>query len=741
MEKANKYSLIYSKSSHYLEIGIFIGLSILVTIISDSYLFNPFLLVIIFLSYLRGINNYIFTVITTTITGLIINVSYGLEIVILNVSFFLFCLIFCFIKKDGFIKKYGPFIFTHLLFITLYLIKFFSFENLINLTISFVSSAILLYGYLNLERCLVEPSKEFEGKAKVIILSTISLLFFGINAIYLVIARFIHLLICKTSSSIEGCLAIILNCFIIYYLQNGSNILLLSMIVPGIVSVFLNKKFVIPVYLFTYVIIYLYLSDTFYKEAGFFQGLISILLILLVPNTLIEKINNLFNREENILVKESNERLQEVNKNINDIINYLDIVLTTNIETNYSPLDKTLSIIKDKICSQCERREKCSLGGIMRESLENEFTKENKTKLFEQCLYPYKIIRQLRINKNTLINEQKYHEEIKNKNDIYKQEIENIYRPLRSLFSHTDLLTRKKTQLLEELEAYHFHVDEISVSQDYLTFQIALNDKEEISKVLTIISNCLKKTYYLEDMFYILSLGMYQVSLSSKPLFSLDHSIISYGASGDYNGDSYLNFIENNHYYLILSDGIGHNKNSQNVSFFMVNALNSYRKIESKVENQISNINALLKTKIDEEMYATLDYVDIDLIKGEMEIFKCGSFNSYLFRRNTLIKFKSNTPPLGIIYNIKTSSLIKELMPNDILIFMSDGYLQEPEMILEKVLKDNFNLSSEKIVDILDRELSKYQEVNDDKTLIIVKIQTLKEFKKAEEKQKTLQNI
>ncbi len=80
-------------------------------------------------------------------------------------------------------------------------------------------------------------------------------------------------------------------------------------------------------------------------------------------------------------------------------------------------------------------------------------------------------------------------------------------------------------------------------------------------------------------------------------------------------------------------------------------------------------------------------------------------------------------------------------MPNDILIFMSDGYLQEPEMILEKVLKDNFNLPSEKIVDILDRELSKYQEVTDDKTLIIIKIQTLKEFKKAEEKQKTLQNI
>lgn len=740
MKKINKYSLIYSKGNHYIETIIFIIISVLVTLISDSYMFNPFILVVIFLSYIRGINNYIFTTIATTLTALIINVSYGIEIAIINIIFFLWCLIFCFIKKDGFFKRYGPFIFSHLVFIALYLIKFFSFENALNIFVSFTASGVLLYGYLNFEKCLLEPSREFEGKAKVIVLSTISLLFFGINAIYLVILRLIHIIICKTSSSIEGCLAIMINCLIIYFLQNGNNILLISLFVPSIVSVFLNKKLVIPFYLFSYVIIYLYMSENFYQDPSFYQGLVSILLAILIPEKFIEKLNGLFSREESLSLKESNDRLEEVNQNINDIINYLDIVLSTNIETNYSPIEKTLSMIEDKVCIECERREKCTLARVMRDSLENDFSKENKTELFEQCLYPYKIIRQLRINKNTLINEEKYHQEIKNKNEIYKKEIENIYRPLRGLFSQTNVLTRKKTQLIEELEAYHFKVEDLSIGEDNLSFQISLENKDDISKVLTIISNCMKKTYYLDDMFYILSLSMYQVSLSSKPLYTLDYNIISYGANKDYNGDSYLSFFEDNHYYLILSDGIGHSKSSQNVSFFMVNALNSYRKIEQKVENQISNVNALLKTKIDEEMYATLDYIDIDLIKGEMEIFKCGSFNSYLFRRNTLIKFKSNTPPLGIIYNIKTTSLIKELMPNDILIFMSDGYLQEPEMIIEDVLKNCFTKSCEEISKLLDEELKKYQEANDDKTLIVIKFLTLKSFEKVEEKQKALQN-
>ena len=160
----------------------------------------------------------------------------------------------------------------------------------------------------------------------------------------------------------------------------------------------------------------------------------------------------------------------------------------------------------------------------------------------------------------------------------------------------------------------------------------------------------------------------------------------------------------------------------------MVNALNAYRKIEEKVDNQIANINSLVKSKVNDEIYATLDYIDIDLIKGTMEIFKCGSFNSYLFRHNELIKFKSNTPPIGIIYNIKTSSLVKDLMVNDILIFMTDGYIQEPEDIIQKVLIDNFNESAQSLASLLNKELSLKQEINDDKTLVVIKFQTLKEF-------------
>ena len=111
-----KYSLVYSKGSHFIELLIFIGLSILVCLISDQYLFNPFLLVLIYISYIRGINNYLFTVVISIITSLFISVPYGLEVGIINITFFFFCLLLCLLKKDNFFKRYGSFFLTNLFF-------------------------------------------------------------------------------------------------------------------------------------------------------------------------------------------------------------------------------------------------------------------------------------------------------------------------------------------------------------------------------------------------------------------------------------------------------------------------------------------------------------------------------------------------------------------------------------------------------------------------------------------------
>ena len=228
-------------------------------------------------------------------------------------------------------------------------------------------------------------------------------------------------------------------------------------------------------------------------------------------------------------------------------------------------------------------------------------------------------------------------------------------------------------------------------------------------------------------MFFIFSRKEYDVTLSCEENFKIEQAIISNGFNKSVNGDSYLAFSENDHHYLMLSDGIGHNKESSSLSLFLLQSINAYRKLEPNLIKQIENSNILLKSKVDEERYATLDYVDFDLIKGEMEMFKCGSFYSFLFRDDKLIKFKSNSPPIGILLDIKTSSLKKELKDNDILIFLTDGYLDNPDVCIEETMSSIKNFNVTKMCEELDKVLSSKSSIKDDKTLMVLKVHDLRQ--------------
>lgn len=710
----------------FKELLVYCFFSLLVTLISNSYAFNPFLLGLIFLSYNRGINTYIFTLSVNLMTSFIISIPYGIEMVILNVLFFLNCLFFCLIKHRYHLKKYGPFVLTYLILIVLYLFKSFSITLLLNLLLTFIVACILLYGYENLNNCILENNVEFDNRAKVIVLSTFSLLFFGIYGFYLICARIIHIIICKISSPIIGALSLIINCLILFYLQNISYNLLITLLFPAVLSVFINKKYVSLTYLVSFVFVNAFLIDEFYTSIFFYQGVASVVISFLIPKKVYNYFSDLFSREENKLYLETFNNLNAISEEINNIIAYLDIVLDSSIKNQYNPEDRIIELMKKKICIECSKKGTCDLFKMIKMSLNAGFDSQSKGILFEKCPYPYKILRYIRVSASSLKNEQVLINEIKNSNLLYQKEIENIYRPLRNVFDKANFVVRKKSILWQTLDSHGVKINNLVLNDDSMSFEIALDKKEEIEKVIDIINSTLKKNYYVIDMFFVLSLGVYQVKLASSSLYYIDEAVMSRGLHNNENGDAFLTLMENNHYYLLLSDGIGHDNDASNISFFLIKSLSCYRKIDNDVISQLNNINTLLKSKVDEERYATLDYIDINLVNGKMNLFKCGSFNSYLFRDNVLIKFKSNTPPIGILDNINTSSLEKDLMNNDVLIFMSDGYDDNPDQIIENVLKHYSSEDAEQIKIRLNDQLLKKQSVKDDRTLIVLKIKFAK---------------
>lgn len=718
-------NIFFLKTIRFKETLIFAALAVLLTLVNDSFAFNPFLLVLIFLSYNRGINIYLNVVSFNLITAFIMSLPYGLEMVIINAIFFFFCILMSIFKLSYEVKKYGPFFFTYLVLISFSLIRLFSILLLINLLLSFIVSCSLLFAYNNFFKAIVDNNNEFDSRAKIIVLSSVSLIFYGISGFYLLIARLIHIIICKTTSSVEGALSIVINCFILFYLQNISYNLLLSLLIPALLGSFINKKYVTLTYLISYVFINVYFMNDFYKSIIFYQGIVSIAISLLIPLKLYNYFEYLFARADDKNYLDALNNLHQSSEEIDNIIKYIDMVLDTTIKYDYSPEDKIITAIKKKICIECVNKGECRLYPLIKKSLNEKMSAEERMELFDYCLFPYKIINQVRVSKNSLQNEKKLIEEIKNKNDAYQKEIKQIYLPLRNVFYRSSLVTRKKTIILEELEKKNYQINCLSISKKQMTFEVVLNNKDDIFNLINEINSITEESFYLIDMFFVLSLGVYHVELSSEALYSVDSKVISQGVSEGINGDSSLIINENGHFLLLLSDGVGHAQDSAYLSLFLINSLNVYRKIERDINAQINNINTLLKSKVDEERYATLDYIDINLVNADMTMYKCGSFNSYLYRDSVLYKFKSSSPPIGILYHISTSPLEKQLIDGDILIIMSDGYGENIESIIENTLKNNSHNNPNELCTLINDQLIQRQEVIDDKTLVVLKIKAL----------------
>ena len=723
MKKILKY--IETRKEKYLEWTIFLLFGILSILINDAYYFNPFILAIIFFAYQRGINTYLISISGMLLTSFFININYGIEISIVQIVFFLSSVICCLIKNN-FLKKYGSLLISQIFLVVLFLIKYLSIDNVLNMFVMSFVLALIVYAYEQLIKCIYEKDHEFSSFAKVVVISTISFWFFGFKFFYIFIVRLFHLINNRVSPIVEALLAIIVNCFIIYYFQESSTTLIVLLIVPAIISAIINKHYSHFVYLITFIFLSIYKLDEFYLNKYFYQGISAFVIYLMIPSKWLSYFEQLFNRDDNKKVIEMNEQLKDTTTSVNDIISYLDVVLISSIEEKPSLEEKMYKIIFTKVCKECSKKERCKLASLIKISLERDLTKEERAELFDKCLFPYKILRNVRLKKTTLDNERHFIEEIQNRNNLYKQEIATIYDPLRTIFSQSALIKDRKIRLEEELSQMNYRIKDISIYEKYIKFHTMLDKKEDINKVVELVSKTLNKTYYVEDIFYILCLNEYEVTLSSKASFYIEQGIISSGVDGLICGDSYLSFDEDEHHYLLFSDGIGHNKQSSNISLFLIRAINTFRKLENKILKQIENANVLLKSKINEEGYATLDYVDIDLVTGKMEIFKCGSFYSYLFRDDKLSKFKSNTPPLGILYDIKTSSLTKDLKHGDILIFMSDGYMDDPDYCIEEVLKKNFDKDVNEIATTLHNYMISKEYINDDKTLIILKLVNVK---------------
>ena len=175
-------------------------------------------------------------------------------------------------------------------------------------------------------------------------------------------------------------------------------------------------------------------------------------------------------------------------------------------------------------------------------------------------------------------------------------------------------------------------------------------------------------------------------------------------------------------FYALISDGMGKGRTAALTSGIAAMFVKRMLSAGNSAPTVIKMLNSFVRAK-PEECSATLDLLELDLLTGRVEFYKCGSVATYVKRGDNLFKLSAKTVPLGILRATDTAKLSFDAQAGDVIIMMSDGISQgddDPMWLIEllsKELDPDPKTLARRIVAAARREGS-----NDDASVVIVEL-------------------
>ena len=173
--------------------------------------------------------------------------------------------------------------------------------------------------------------------------------------------------------------------------------------------------------------------------------------------------------------------------------------------------------------------------------------------------------------------------------------------------------------------------------------------------------------------------------------------------------------------YFALSDGMGQGQKASDDSTLTLDVIKQLIMNGISLKDTIQSVNALLKIKNRNDMFTTLDMVEINMVLGTATFMKYGSCPTYIIRNHQVIEIESKSLPIGIVSPLEISIDKEKLIENDIVVMISDGFTQH----FKEFLKENEYLIDEehpKDIAQLLMHLSSEEDKNDDMTIIVLKL-------------------
>lgn len=190
-----------------------------------------------------------------------------------------------------------------------------------------------------------------------------------------------------------------------------------------------------------------------------------------------------------------------------------------------------------------------------------------------------------------------------------------------------------------------------------------------------------------------------RVRLFEKPEYSLEVYGASICAGGNEdNGDTSMTFGDGTGVsYVILSDGMGSGRKAAVESQLVVRLFRKLINSGVNYTSAIKMINSVMVTKSQEESFATLDAVRIDLDSGKLTVIKSGAAPTLIKNRDGIIRVAAPNFPIGIYTRSEIFCRNCDFDEGDILIMFSDGVSENEYMYVKELLTSESDLK--KIVD------------------------------------------
>ena len=691
-----------------------IFLSVCVTFIHDAFMFNPLLIALFYLSYKKGWLVTLFTYSLSLLVSFLKNIDYGFEILIIETFYFCLMLLSTYVKI--FNKKYLPPIIICLSLSIVTLITRFNYQLLFLCFLNSFISILIIAAFLSFNKKLKDDFKGITILHASIIISVFSISFMFNSLVGLVFFRLFILLNMKDNKTSNNILSLVMGSILLYYFCNVSSYLLLYVLIPLLLTSFINGRYKIVFYIFIHILLSLTLDPIFYQNNIFYQGLASALLYLLVPVNYVNKIQELFS--ERIIKKEYDDSLEN---EVFRITHYIDAISLGIKKEKKEPLVKAYYRVKTRVCNKCTHKNNCKIKDALKDLLNEKLTSGERKKINEDCVYPFKLVMEIQQAYEIYLAEQSYFIDVKQQMNNINNVLTNIKEPLLAFINHKKEFDNKHQLIFETCNALSSNaIQDLYIKDNCIEFIKSIKTSIEIEEIENVINMFNNHFYSFSNSRKDYLTNEEHIIFKKKKPSEFIYNVYTRALDSEYNGDSTLINQDNTYIKFLVADGMGHGKNANEISQLLIKMFSSLILAELNTTIILDQINTILRASYGNDNYSTIDYLQINKETLKGRFIKMGSVNSLVFRNNEKIVVNQGGLPIGLIDECELEIIDFDFEHNDIVFLYSDGLFEFINSFDYKkyIEMEDINLMGR----IIFKDATKNIEHPDDMTLIVIKV-------------------